>query len=140
MKSFFSLLGLLFFIFVIPVEARLLPRFRSSSGAGRKTAGSGVIVSPRLSSDRKALQVYFANLDKAKEVSYTLSYQTNGKDEGVYGLIDSSTGNTTTRELLFGTCSSGVCRYHTGITGMKFEVTVELPSGKKAVRRYRIKV
>jgi len=140
MESFFLFLSLLFFIFVIPVEARLLPRFRSSSAGSRKGTRSGVIVSPRLSADRKALNVYFANLNKTQNVTYMLSYQTNGKDEGVYGSLDSSSGNTVTRKLLFGTCSSGVCRHHTGITGMKFEVTVELLSGKKAIRRYRVRV
>lgn len=136
---FFSL-PLLFFYLAISAEARLLPRFRGSAARTARSSGSSVIVSPSLSPDRKALNVYFANLGKANEVSYTLSYQTNGKDEGVYGIIDSSSGSTATRELLFGTCSSGVCRYHTNITGMKFEVTVELPSGKKAIRRYRVRV
>ena len=144
MKKFISIFSLLllFFLFrlVVPVEARLLPRFRNTSGGSRKSTGSGVIVSPKLSSDRKALNVYFANLNKASEVTYMLSYQTKGKDEGVYGSIDSSVGNSVTRELLFGTCSSGVCRYHTNITGMKLEVTISLPSGKRALRRYRVRV
>lgn len=144
MKNFVSFLGLSLSLFLFclaaPVEARLLPRFRNASGGGRKSTGSGVIVSPRLSSDRKALNVYFANLNKTNEITYMLSYQTNGKDEGVYGSIDSSSGSSVSRKLLFGTCSSGVCRYHTNISGMKFEVTVELPSGKKAIRRYRVRV
>ncbi len=142
MKKFilFFSLPLFFFCLKASVEARLLPRFRSSSAKTVRPSGSSVIVSPRLSPDRKALNVSFANLNKTSEVTYTLSYQTNGKDEGVYGSIDSSAGNSVTRELLFGTCSSGVCRYHTNITGMKLEVTVELTSGKKALRRYRVRV
>jgi len=67
-------------------------------------------------------------------------YQTNGKDEGVSGTIDSSSGLSVTRELLFGTCSAGVCRYHPNITGMKLEIVSELSNGKQTLRRYKIRI
>ena len=120
-------------------NAKLLPRFRS---APKKSTGvsSGVVVSPRLRSDRKAINVNFNNLSKAKNITYTLIYQTNGRDEGVSGSIDSSAGNSTVRELLFGTCSGGVCRYHANIKNMRFEVITELHSGKKFLRRFKIRV
>ena len=120
-------------------NAKLLPRFRS---APKKSTGvsSGVVVSPRLRSDRKALNVFFNNLNKAKNVTYTLIYQTGGKDEGISGSIESSSGNSTTRELLFGTCSAGVCRYHANISNMKLEIITELPSGKRLLRRFRNRV
>ena len=104
------------------------------------TAGSGVGTSVRLRSDRKALLVYFSNVSKAKSVSYVLMYQTNGKEEGVGGSIDSAAGNSAQRVLDFGTCSAGVCRYHSNITQMTFEVTIDLPNGKKTLRRFRIRV
>lgn len=119
---------------ILDVNAqRLLPRFRGV----KKTVGSSV--SARLRGDRKALNVSFSNLKKARNVMYILMYQTNGKDEGVSGSIDLSS-DSTTRELLFGTCSSGVCRYHTSITNMKLEVTSEMTSGKKTLKRFRIRV
>lgn len=123
-----------------PVEAKLLPRFAKSGQAGRGRYTSGVGVSAYLRGDRLALVVNFNNLNKANSVSYTLSYQTNGKDEGIGGVIDSSGGSSASRELLFGTCSSGVCRYHTNIANMKLEVTSELTSGRKTLKRFRIRV
>lgn len=133
------LLPLFLFISVQPVSAKLLPRF---AGMAKKTAGvsSGVIISPKLRSDRKALNLYFSNLTKAKNITYTLIYQTTGKDEGISGSLDSSAGDSTTRELLFGTCSSGVCRYHADIKNMKLEIISELHTGKKFLRRFRIRI
>lgn len=122
------------------VEARLLPRYAGMT-AGRGTrVVSGVSVRPRLRSDRKALNVFFANLGKARLVTYTLVYRTNGKEEGVSGSIDPVVGNSTSRELLFGTCSGGVCRYHTNLSNMKLEVISELTSGKKTLKRFRVRI
>lgn len=119
------------------VEARVLPRYRSGGG---RAVGSSVGASAYLRADRLALIVNFSNLSRARNVNYTLSYQTNGKDEGIGGSVDISAGNTTSRELLFGTCSSGVCRYHTGLSNMKLEIISELTSGKKTLKRFRIRV
>ena len=126
------------FVFsVASVEAKVLPRF---SGKSTQVRSSSVVVSPRLRGDRKALLLYIGNLNQATSVVYTLIYETNGKQEGVYGSVDSSTGNAVTKGLEFGTCSSGVCRYHEGLSNMKLEVVIELTSGKKITRRYRIKI
>ncbi len=118
------------FFFTSGVEAKLLPRF---------TKTSGLVVSPRLRSDRQALVLTLSNLQKVKNVTYTLMYQTNGVDQGVGGSLDSSSGSSVTRELLFGTCSD-VCRYHSSITNMKLEIVSELPNGRQTLRRYRIRV
>ncbi len=120
-----------------PVYARLLPRFRGGSSRG---GSNGIGTSARLRPDRQALIVSFSSLSKAKSVNYVLSYQTNGKEEGVAGEINSSAGESTSRELLFGTCSTGVCTYHTNITNMKLEITSSLVSGKTTIKRFRIRV
>lgn len=109
--------------------------------AARKTVSqgvSGVIVSPRLRADRRALLVNFGNLTLANSVSYTLSYTANGIPQGVAGTI-TPTENTASRELLFGTCSKNVCTYHRNITGMKFGVASSLKSGKKVIKTFRVK-
>ena len=140
MKKTIIILGLMIsFITVTSVEARLLPRFRSS-GTANKSASSGLVVYPRLRGDRQALEVTFSNLQKVTSITYTLIYQTYGIDQGVSGTLDSSSGNSVSRELLFGTCSSGTCRYHQSITNMKLEITSQLPSGKQTIRRFRIRV
>ena len=128
-----------FAVLATQVNARILPRFQNK-GAPKGTVYSGLIVSPRLRTDRRALLVTFNNLQKVKNTTYTLIYQTAGKDEGASGSLDSSTGNSLNRELIFGTCSSGVCRYHTNLTSMRFEVISELPSGKRSLKRYRIRI
>ena len=140
-----KLISVLVFYFLIGLiidnvyAVKILPRFKMIKKGGGSSY-SGVVVAPRLRGDRKALNVYFSNLSKAKNVTYTLIYETNGKDEGVSGSLDSSGGDAANRELLFGTCSSGVCRYHSSISSMRFEVVSELTSGKKLLRRFRIRV
>lgn len=103
------------------------------------SAVSSVGVSYSLRKDKKALTVAFSNLKKAKSVFYTLSYQTQGKYEGVSGTITPSK-NQETRQLLFGTCSNKVCRYHKSIKNMRLEVSVDLLSGKTMSKNYKIKI
>lgn len=143
MKLFLLLLSL--FVFLQSgelVSAKTLPQSKSVKPAIRKSTGGGnVTVSPRLRRDKKALVVSFGNLQSAKSVQYTLVYQTNGKDEGAGGVITPQRAiNSTSRELLFGTCSSNVCRYHSGISNMRLEIVTELTSGKKSIKRYSIKI
>lgn len=127
-------------VLVSLTKAAVLPRFRKSSAKPGKAVSSGVGVSVRLRGDRQALNLNLSNLNKARNITYTLIYQTNGKDEGISGSVDSASGNNVSRELLFGTCSAGVCRYHQNITNMKLEVVTEPLNGKKTLRRFRIRV
>ena len=127
------------FFFTSGVEAKLLPRFTKTGNIGQRVVSSGLIVSPRLRSDRQALVLALSNLQKVKNVTYTLMYQTNGVDQGVGGSLDSSSGSSVMRELVFGTCSD-VCRYHSNITNMKLEIVSELPNGRQTLKRYRIRV
>ena len=51
--------------------------------------------------------------DGTEAVEYELSYNTkSGSIEGVFGLIDAEGLSSISEEITFGTCSSGVCRYH----------------------------
>lgn len=124
------------------VYAKKLPSksAKKTTKQAPKRGGSGVVVSAKLRSDRKAVNVYFANLNLAQSVSYTLSYQTDGKQEGVGGSIDPKGVYSTSRELVFGTASGGVYRYHSNISGAKLEIITNLKSGKKSIKRFKIKV
>lgn len=140
---FFTVLIFLFSFYTEAVNAgKILPQVKSSKKAitPQKTSTKRINVSPKLRSDRKALLIYFSNLQNASSVSYMLIYKTNGQEEGAGGSVSPAYGNTATRELLFGTCSKNVCRYHSNIANMKLEVTAELKSGKKIIKRYKIKV
>lgn len=121
------------------IHARMLPRFRPSAKTN-VTVVNKLVVKAKLRSDRKALIVNFYNLNKVNGVFYSFTYQTNGIEQGVNGSLDSSQGDSLIRELLFGTCSSGVCRYHGGLSNMRLEVTSDLPSGKRVVKRFRVKI
>ena len=142
MKKIILLIAIgLFFTLTQGVEAKLLPRFSGSGNTGsRQTYSySGLIISPKIRSDRQALIVTISNLEKVTNVNYTLTYQTNGEEQGVSGTLDSTSGTSVTRELLFGTCSD-VCRYHQNISGMKLEIVSQLLDGRQTLKRYIIRV
>lgn len=133
---------LLFLFFSKTVEAKLLPQARGSvqkSTSVKNVGGTGISVYPKLRSDRRALIVNFANLQNVSAVSYALIYKTNTQDEGAIGSLSLGSSNATS-ELLFGTCSKNVCRYHTGIKDARLEVSYTTKTGKKYLKRYRIKV
>ncbi len=143
MKLFSFLIFTLFTIFLLVKEAdaKVLPQAQKS---GQKTGlqssgGTGIGVSPRLRADRRALIVYFSSLQNASSVSYLLTYKTSTQNEGVQGSLNLGPSSAT-QELLFGTCSRNVCRYHTGIKDVKLEVSYTSKSGKKYIKRYKIKV
>ena len=132
---------LVFFSLLQTAEAKLLPqaaRSISKPATGLVTS-SGINVTPRLRKDRRALVVYFSNLQNAASVSYSLTYNTSTQQEGAMGVLNLN-GSNTSVELLFGTCSKNVCRYHTGLKNMRLEVSYTLKSGKKYIKRYKIKV
>lgn len=135
-----KILGIvIIFLFLLFASQQVLYAKKKLPSRGKTVAaGVGAIVSPKLRSDRRALIVNFSGLLRANSVSYTLSYNTNGIPQGVVGTII-PTQSTAQRELLFGTCSAGVCRYHTNLTNMKLVITSNLKSGKRAIKTFRIK-
>lgn len=125
------------FIFAQTAQAKVLPQARKSTA---RTASNGISVYPRLRADRKAVIVNFANLQNAKGVSYMLTYQTSTQQEGAMGGINLTGTPSHSQELLFGTCSKGICRYHTGINNARLEVSYTTTSGKKYLKKFKIKV
>ena len=135
MKKIFIILIFIFIFTLIPNITYAVKKTTTT-----KKSAAPFSVSQKLRKDKKALIVYFNNLQTTKSVSYMLIYKTNGQEEGAGGSVKPSQGSTTSRELLFGTCSKNVCRYHPNITNMSFEVTAQLISGKKLTKRYKIKI
>lgn len=153
MKSLSILLIILLslFFFAENIEAKVLPQATKSTQKQTvvKTNGTGISVYPKLRADRRALIVNFANLQNATSVSYTLTYKqslrsddlrTAVQEEGAIGTLNLGGSSNASQELLFGTCSKNVCRYHTNISNARLEVSYTSKSGKKYVKRYRIKV
>lgn len=132
-------------IAIILVSIFLFTLFPNISYGAKKTtttkkSAAPFSVSPKLRKDRQALIVYFNNLKTTKSVSYMLTYKTNGQEEGAGGSVNPPQGNNASRELLFGTCSKNVCRYHPNLSSMNFEVKAQLKSGKNLLKRYKIKI
>lgn len=146
MKNLSILASLLLFslIFVKSADAKLLPQAVKSSSkqpsAAKNAVGTGIGVTPKLRADRRALIVYFSNLQNAKSVSYALTYATSTQPEGAIGSLNLGGLPNASQELLFGTCSKNVCRYHTGINNARLEVAYTTQAGKKYLRRYKIKL
>lgn len=146
-KLVFLLSFLLALLLVYPQDAhakRTLPQAGAKKTVSKVQTGGGVKgvgASVKFRGDRKAIIAAFSNLEIASSVSYTLSYTAGrGVKEGAGGTISDLSAGTATRELLFATCSAGVCRYHTGIKNAKFTVTTILKNGRKAVKNFRLKV
>lgn len=139
-KFIFTLVIVLTVFLSLPatVQAkRKLPVLKSASTA--KSTSSGVTVKVKFRPDRKGVILNFGNLTAASGVSYDLVYDTRGTTQNAGGAvkISSATANT---EVIFGTCSSGVCRYDTGISNAKLQVFITLKNGRKIVKPFRLKV
>lgn len=131
-----------FSIYVTDIEAKVLPQaakagLKSSIG---KSGGSTINVYPKLRSDRRALNVNFSNLQNAKSVSYMMVYKTNGQEEAAMGALNLTGSSIDKAELLFGTCSKNVCRYHTGISDARLDISYTSKSGKKYLKKFKIKL
>lgn len=131
---------LMLFMFAGVAEAKVLPQSKAAKGGSiGKTTGTTISVSPRLRPDRKALMVNFSNLQNAKSVSYMLVYKTNGQEEAAMGALNLGASKETS-ELLFGTCSKNVCRYHPNIKDARLEVSYTSKTGKKYLKKFKIRV
>lgn len=124
------------------VQAKVLPQAgKAPKQSAIKSTGSTIGVSPRLRADRRAVIVNFSNLQNATSVSYSLVYkQGSGQQEGAGGALNLKGQTSDKVELLFGTCSAGVCRYHTNIKDAKLEVSYTSKNGKKYLKKFKIKV
>lgn len=120
---------------------RVLPKFEPFQPPSSQTAPSGksVGLSVKFRSDRKAVILTATNLGLASSVTYELTYLSKGISQGAGGAL-STVSNTATPTILFGTCSSGVCRYDSDITNARLTVTTTLKNGRKVVKPYRLKV
>ena len=143
MKKLFAFLTLIpLLLLAQTAEAKVLPQASKPSVkiTSKVSTSAGINISPKLRADRKALIIYFSNLQNASSVSYSLIYDTSTQQEGAIGSLDVSGSSNQSTELLFGTCSKNVCRYHSGIANMRLEVSYTLKSGKKYLKKYKIKV
>ena len=124
----------------ITLAGRVLPRFANPVKSTASRGVVGIYLKPSLRSDHRALNIYISGLSRVRTVSYMLIYKSAGVDKGAGGSIDPSNGDAVNRELLFGTESSGVYHYDEVITDMKLEVTTEFHTGKKTLKKFKIRI
>ena len=127
---------------LINSQVEAAKKFVAKGSASTRTARSGggsIPVSVRYRPDKRAIHFSFTNFTNINSASYVFSYQTNGMTQGAAGSITAANSPGEVRELLFGTCSTSVCTYHTGLKGAKLTITAVMKNGNKIGKNFRIK-
>jgi len=144
MRRFFKIISIVILATAILLDLpstvqakRTLPALKSVSTA--KSTSTGVTVKVKFRPDRKGVILNFGNLTTATGVGYDLIYDTRGTTQNAGGAIKISSDIANT-EVIFGTCSSGVCRYDSGISNAKLQVFITLKNGRKIIKPYKLKV
>ena len=111
----------------------------TSTSVRRSVSGSSLPSQVRYRPDRNGVLLSFLNFNGISQVNYTFTYLTNGNPQGAGGTITAANNPTTQRELLFGTCSTGVCTYHYNLSNAVLTLTAKKSNGTTITKRYRIK-
>lgn len=139
MRKLSTLIVLILLFLALPPSVSAKKKLPTRSAGTATSVTRGVATSVKFRGDRRAIVANFSNLGIASSVSYSLSYVSRGINQGAGGSI-LPTEASATRELIFGTCSAGICRYDTGITNAKFVVTTTLKNGRKIMKTFRLRV
>lgn len=116
------------------------PRGSTSGTTVTRTYSRGINASISFRPDRLGLIINFSGFtSNIESVTYTLTYNANGIPQGAMGTVTPETASEQ-REVLFGTCSHGVCRYHTNITNARLVIDTKLTSGLTIRKPYRINI
>lgn len=126
-------------ILLIPSKIEAAKKFVPKKTANYKISKGSIPAIVRFRPDRLGIFLSFSNFAGIESVSYSFTYNTNGVPQGAGGTITSTNNPLSTRELLFGTCSTAVCTYHRNITNARLTLTARFTNGKTMGKNYRIK-
>lgn len=113
---------------------------KKPAAATVKTSGGGSIPAiVRKRGDARGILISFSHFNGLQSVSYSFTYTTGGLQQGAGGQVTSANNPTSQRELLFGTCSGGVCKYHTGVKNARLVLTATFTNGRKVSKSYVVK-
>lgn len=132
----------IFITFGILLSARSVAaakKFIPKKTVVRYTSSSGIPAIVYYRPDHLGLNLSFSNFNGLDSVTYSFTYSTNGIIQGAGGTIRTNNSPTSPRELLFGTCSKGVCRYQYNLSDAKLVLAAKYTNGKSASKTYRIK-
>ncbi|MBI5452429.1 hypothetical protein HY945_03125 [Candidatus Gottesmanbacteria bacterium] len=125
--------------FGIPSATYAAKKFVPKKVTRAKVSAGSIPAIVRYRGDRQGILLSFLNFNGLKSASYSFTYETNGNPQGAGGTITAANNPTAQRELLFGTCSSGVCRYHYNLTNARLILTAKTTNGRTISKSYRIK-
>lgn len=114
-------------------------KFVPKKSEARYTATGGIPAIVKYMPNRLGINLSFSNFKGLESVSYSFTYNTNGMAQGAGGKVTAANNPTAARELLFGTCSRGACRYHYNLSGARLTLTARYTNGRTVSKSYRIK-
>ncbi|OGG08142.1 hypothetical protein A3D05_05390 [Candidatus Gottesmanbacteria bacterium RIFCSPHIGHO2_02_FULL_40_24] len=130
-------------LFFLPLNNRTVfgaKKFIPKKGNAKSVNTASIIpVRVKYRADKRAIIFNFTGFSNITSASYLFSYLSNGITQGAAGTISSENDPSSPRELLFGTCSTSVCTFHTGLSKAGLNITVTMSNGKKISKNYRIK-
>lgn len=123
---------------VTKVEAakKFVPK--KSTGGYVRTSES-IPVSVHYRPDKLAILFSFPSFSGIDSVNYSFTYSANGNPQGAGGTVRAGNNPSAERELLFGTCSTSVCTYHSGLSGARLVFTATMTNGHTITKSFRIK-
>lgn len=139
LKIIIALTFLIITLGLIPSKVEAAKKFIPKKKQVAKVSSGSIPAVVRYRPDRLGMLLSFSNFVGIESVSYSFTYNTNGLPQGVGGAVTANNNPTSSRELLFGTCSTSVCTYHYNLTDAKLILTANYTNGKKVGKIYRIK-
>ena len=112
---------------------------KTTATTTRSSSGGSIPAVVRKRGDGLGLLMSFSHFNGIQSVAYSFTYTTQGLQQGAGGQVTAGNNPTAQRELLFGTCSGGACRYHSGVRDAKLMLTATFANGRKVAKSYRIK-
>jgi len=125
----------------IPVKIEAAKKFvpKAKTTISRSSSSGTIPAVVRYRPDKLGILFSFSTFNGIESVNYSFTYSTNGIPQGAGGTIRSSNDPASSRELLFGTCSTSVCTYHYNLSGARLVLTARLTNGNTVTKAYRIK-
>jgi len=139
MKKIFGVfLVLMFGVFLTPTEAAKARVWKSVPVKTTNSGGGSMGVSASLTGWKQYLRLSFRGVAQTNGISYELIFNGNDNEQGIFGEVKATEGNST-RSLFLGTCSHGACTAYRNINNLRLTITFKLKTGQDLVKRYKVR-
>jgi len=102
------------------------------------TRNNPLAISARLTGWKQYLSLSFRGVASTKEISYELSYDSNGIGQQAGGMVNVADGNVT-KNLFLGTCSHNACVSHKNVSNVRLKVAYLTTGGQNITKNYKVK-